>query len=268
MAKIFTASLAICSSAAPKKDRQRFEYGHFGAKAAPDAAHLEADHARADDAEFFRCFRNGKRTGIGEHQFFVKRRAGQGARAGTGGNDDVPAFDRLRALARHINAPELAVAAAETAAPVKKLDLVLLEQEQNAVVVLLHDLVLACLHFADIDVEALDLDAVLAELVSGVLKVFRRLQQGFRWNATDVGAGAAGRGFAGRRAPFVYAGCFETQLCGANGSNIAAGAAPDNDDIECVCHDEDLKKRATEIIEKTEKTKLLRRLCVLWDLCG
>ena len=50
-------------------------------------------------------------------------------------------------------------------------DLVLLEQEQDAVVVLFDDLVLARQHPADIDVQPLDVDAVVGEMVAGLVEV-------------------------------------------------------------------------------------------------
>ena len=70
-------------------------------------------------------------------------------------------------------------------------DLVLLEQVQDAVVVLRDDLVLARQHLRDVDREALDLDAVVGERMAGVLEVLRRLQQRLGRDAADVGARAA-----------------------------------------------------------------------------
>ena len=116
--------------------------------------------------------------------------------------------------------------------PWKNVDLVLLEQVQDAVVVLRDDLVLAREHLRDVDREALDLDAVLGEGMAGVLEVLGRLQQRLRRDAADVGAGAARRGLAVGARPVVDAGGLEAELRGADRGDVAAGAAADDDDVE------------------------------------
>ena len=105
--------------------------------------------------------------------------------------------------------------AGEAAAAVEERDLVLLEEIEDAVVVLFDDLVLALQHLRDVDRQALDPDAVLRELVAGVLVVLRRLQQRLGRNAADVGARAARRGLAVRGLPFVDARDAESPSCAA-----------------------------------------------------
>lgn len=56
-------------------------------------------------------------------------------------------------------------------------DLVLLEQVQDAVVVLLHDGVLAADHLRHVDLHVGGRDAVLGEMLVGMLEMFRGLQQ-------------------------------------------------------------------------------------------
>jgi hypothetical protein len=144
---------------------------------APHAAHFKSDHAGADDTEFPRHLRHRQRTGVRQHQLFVEGRTGQRTRARAGGDDHMPAADRLRRLAGDVNLPAIGRLARKAAVAVKKFDLVLLEQEKNALVVLPDHLVLAREHFGDVDLETLDRDAVLRELMAGVFKVLGGLQQ-------------------------------------------------------------------------------------------
>ena len=119
----------------------------------------------------------------------------------------------------------------------KESDLVLFEQVQDSIVVLLHDGVFAGQHFGDVHLHAGGGDAVLCEVMVGVVKMFAGLQQGLGGYATDVGAGAAGCGAAGRVFPLVDTGHVEAQLGRTNGRDIAAGACADDDDIKLLRHD-------------------------------
>ena len=60
----------------------------------------------------------------------------------------------------------------------------------------LHDLVLALEHLREVELQALHLDAVLGEVVAGLLEVLGGLQQRLGRDAADVGAGAAERRLA------------------------------------------------------------------------
>ena len=87
-------------------------------------------------------------------------------------------------------------------------------------------------HLGQVQAQALDLDAVVGEVLAGVLVVLGRLQQRLGGNAADVGAGAAqGRAALGVL-PLVDAGDVEAELRRADGGDVAAGAAADDDDVE------------------------------------
>jgi hypothetical protein len=68
---------------------QAFQNGDLSTQTAPDRAHFQADHAGADQAQLFGHRANAQRTVVGQHVDFIKRRAGQGAGVGAGGNDDL-----------------------------------------------------------------------------------------------------------------------------------------------------------------------------------
>ena len=120
----------------------------------------------------------------------------------------------------------------ERAFAVKEADFVLFEQVKDAVVVLFDHAVFAGDHFLDVHFQVFEADAVLAEMVRGLLEMLRALQQRLGRNAAHVGAGAAGSGAAFFVFPLVNTGHVQAQLRGANGRDIAARACADNDDVK------------------------------------
>jgi len=71
-----------------------------------------------------------------------------------------------------------------------------------------------------------ELDAVLGRRVLGFGVFFRRLQQRLRRDAADVEAGAA------EPDVLLDAGDVHAELRGADGADVAGGAAADDDEIE------------------------------------
>ena len=109
---------------------------------------------------------------------------------------------------------------------------VLLEQVQDAVVVLLHHFVFAADHLRHIDAQVVQADAVLGKGVAGVFEVLAGLQQRLARDAADVGAGAAGRGAALVVLPLINAGDIHAQLRRADRADVAAGAGADHDHVK------------------------------------
>ena len=219
-----------------KQSRQRLEYRDIGAEPPPYTAQLESDHAGAGDSESFRHLRERERAGIVEYQRVVKIRAGQCAGARTGGDDHVFPGQYFLGLAGNLDFPASGAALHQTAAAVEGFDLVLLEQETDAVVVLGDDFLLAREHPRKVEAEPLHLYAMLGEAVRGMFVVFGGLQERLRRDAADVGARAAQRRFPVRRAPIVDAGGPEPQLRGANRGDITAGTSADHHYVKCLCH--------------------------------
>src|SRR3954470_4996019 len=144
-----------------KKHRQSFEYGYFGAETPPYATHFKADHTRAHHTEALRHLRNRERARVRQNQLFIEVGAGQRARIGTGRNDDLLGDQRFRRLAADFEFDAIGARFNKAAAPLKKLNLVLLEQVHDAVVVLLDHFVFARQHLPDVNGESFDLDAML-----------------------------------------------------------------------------------------------------------
>src|SRR6185312_1775374 len=110
-------------------------------------------------------------------------------------------------------------------------DLVLVEQEFDALGEVGDDLVLAAHHRRQIDGGAIDLDSVRREPVRRLLVEVRGLQQRLRRDAADIEAGAA------ERAALLHAGRLKPKLRRADGADIAAGSAADDDEVELsICH--------------------------------
>jgi len=212
---------------------QRFEDGGLGAKAPPHAAHLESDHAGAHDAKPFRHVGNGERACVVEHAHVVEGDARQRARRRPGRHDHVRRSELCGPGSVDRDVPAgLETACAERAAAVEERHLVLLEEVQDAVVVLRNDFLLARQHPRDVDRQAADLYAVVGEGVARVLEVLGRLQQRLRRNAPDVRARATRRRLASGACPVVDAGRAEAELRAADGGDVAAGAGADDDNVE------------------------------------
>ena len=115
--------------------------------------------------------------------------------------------------------------AAMRPAPMKGVDLVLLEQELDALDVAVDALVLERHHRREIELGRGHADAHLAEAVAGLLEQFGGVQQRLRRDAADIEAGAAEG-----RALFHHGG-FQAELRRADGADIAAGAGADDDEV-------------------------------------
>ena len=155
-----------------KERRQRFEHRRLRAEPAPHAAHFEADHAGPHHAEPLRHFRQRERARVVEHPYIVEGHARQRTRRRASRDDHVRGGELGGLRAVDLDAPaSVSASSGERAATVEERDLVLLEQEQDSVVVLRDDLVLARQHLLHIDAKALDLDAVIGERVPGMIEV-------------------------------------------------------------------------------------------------
>ena len=107
----------------------------------------------------------------------------------------------------------------------KRLDLVLLEQKRDAVDVGLDILILVFEQGRELDGGFADLDAHLRKARAGFLVQFRGVQQRLRGDAADIEAGAAEGGVL-----LDHRG-LQSELRRANGAEIAAGTAADDDEI-------------------------------------
>ena len=146
------------------------------------------------------------------------------------------AGDGFFSLAGHLDLVSAVFGRDKRAAAVEESNLVLFEQVQDTIVVLLHDSVFAGQHLGYVHLHAGGGDAVLGEVMVGVVKMLAGLQQGLGGNAADVGASAAGCGATGRVFPLVDTGHVEAQLGRTNGRDIAAWAAADDDDVKIFAH--------------------------------
>ena len=218
--------------------RQAFEHRDLGSQTAPDRTHLESDDARANHAQTLGYRADAQRAVVRQDLVLIERGTWQRTGVRAGGQDDVLAHDGLTGRAGHRNLVAAVDRLRERAAAVEERHLVLLEEVQDAVVVLLDHGVLAPEHLGHVDAQVVEADAVIGKGVTRVLEVLARLQQRLRRDAPDVGAGAARSRAALVVFPLVDARRAEPQLCRADGGHIAARPATDDHHIKLLTHEQ------------------------------
>ncbi len=202
---------------------EELHHRDFGAKPPPHGAEFETDVAGADDEKPPGHVIESQRAGGGEDAALVDLDPGQRGRHGAGGDDDVPAFEDagLPLFGLETDPPRRLDAAMAD----EMIDAVLAEEEGDSLRELGHRPVLAGHHGGKVEGDLADADAVGGEPVAGLLVEPAGVEQGLGGNAADVETGAA----QGRAA--IDAGDPQAELRRPDGADIAAGAAPDDDEI-------------------------------------
>ena len=213
---------------------QGFEDGHLAAETGPDAAELEADDARADDAEPPRHGVEFEGVPRIDDVFSIVRSGRQtDGRRARRQHDMLRLQDLLRAIGRrHLHAvarqePPVALDAHRAGG---------FQERGNAVGHGLDDGCAPLLHLRKIELDVADLDAMLRELVLRAVIQFGGLEQRLRWNTSGIEAGATkGVGAVGVL-PLVHAGDRQLVLAGTNRRRIACRASADHDHVVVVAH--------------------------------
>ena len=107
---------------------------------------------------------------------------------------------------------------------VDRIDLVFLQQEIDALDVALHRLILEAEHRWKIELR-LHPDAKMRKIMARLSEALRSVKQRLGWDAADVEASAAMGG------AFLDDCDFHSELSGADGANITAGAGADDNEI-------------------------------------
>src|SRR5690606_10685248 len=139
-------------------------------------------------------------------------------------------------LVEDLDAIDVVVAADEAPEALQPRDLVLAEQELDALGHPAHDRRLARLHLRDVEAHAVDVDAVRAVALAHQLVSLAGSEQRLRRDAADVQAGSAERELAFVVAPALDAGDVHAELRGADRRDVAAGAGTDHDDVVDLGH--------------------------------
>ena len=210
---------------------EEFDHRHLGAQPPPHRAQFQPDDPGADDDQGLRYFLEFKRAGGTDDPLLVDRDPGKRRHVRPGGDDGVFGLENLF-LAPFLGRLDGDLAGGGNLSFADNvIDLVLLDQELDALGQLLDHLVLAPHHRLEVEGQPGGLDAVVGELVVCYLEMVRRLQQRLRRDAADVEARAA------QGAILFDDGRLQAQLRGADRGDVAAGAAADNDEIVYVTHD-------------------------------
>ena len=187
------------------------QHGDLGAQARPHRAELQADDAGADDHQVLG--HRGPREGLGgaADAIAVDLNPRQGRDLAAGGDDHV-----LRAqlgdravFGRDRHAVPL-LCGLEAAGAVETGDLVLLKQEADALGEVADDAIFAGHHLREVELDALEVDAVLRQRALGLVVSLAALKQRLARDAPDPKAGAA------EARLFLDAGGLQTELSGAD----------------------------------------------------
>ncbi len=203
--------------------------GHLRAQTLPHRSKLQPDHAGADhDEPGGNLLQRDAARGcddrlLVEIDLHARRRRRFGAR----GDDDVARLQRCdgAVIGDHVHL----AGALDHAAAVERLDLVLLEQEADAVHVRRDGVVLVFHHRGHVELRLADDDAERGQLVGGLREHLGCVQQRLRRYAADVEARAA------VRLALLDDGHFQSQLRGADRAHVTTG--PRSDDNQIIRHD-------------------------------
>ena len=133
----------------------------------------------------------------------------------------------------HFQLPEIAIFAYEGGRAEQAGYFIFLKQELNPACELGDDSIFALDHLGGVKLHIAHSDAVFGKVMLRSMEMLGRLQQSFGRDAAHVQAGAAqSGGVAGLIHAGIDTGGFETQLCGADGGNITAGAGADYHYVE------------------------------------
>ena len=209
----------------PERDaRQKFQHRYFRTEPVPDGTQLEADRAGADHDQFLWSLGERQRFGAADDCFAVKFRERQFHRRAAGGNDDIFCLDLLRlaigGFDRNFSRR------GDRAQSFEDRHLVRLHQRAHAAVECLHDLVLALLHLREIGARAVDHDAVLRRFFFDEHEMIARSEKRFARDAAHVQACAA------QFLVLFDKGGLQTELAGADRSNITARSRADDNNIK------------------------------------
>ncbi len=199
-----------------------FQHRHPGAEPAPYRAQLEANVAGADHHQVLGHLRIRERFGAGADAVAIGLDPRQSGHRRAGGDHDVLGLELLVTVGAVYR--DLA-GGGDLAATQVAGDLVLLQQEGDAVGVGFHYPFLALEHDREIQADPFDVHAVLGEVVVGVEVALARLEQRLAGDAADAHAGATESVFS------LHTGDIEAELRRADGSDVASGAGADDDQV-------------------------------------
>ena len=143
---------------------EHLDHGHLRAQPRPDRAELKPDIARADHHQPLRHACQGQRAGRGDDRLLVDGDAGEGSHLRPRGDEDGLGLKRLLLA---VGAGHLDLAGCRNAAfSPHRVDLVLLQEELDAVNIALHARILEGEHGGEVELWR-DFDAHAGEAVGG-----------------------------------------------------------------------------------------------------
>ena len=203
--------------------REHLETGDIGAEAVEHGGEFDAHGARADDDQATSGRREVENFDVGEDESASGCEAGEHARFRAGGDDDVFRFEASARRYRCVTStlpPPLRVAK-----PLMRSTLFSFEQQLDALGVLGDDAVLALDDFGVIEARVFDSGCPVGSALA------KCSQTSAVWSRALVGMQPTSRQVPPSLAGLFDEGGFESVLAGAHGCRVAAGAAPNDNQI-------------------------------------
>ena len=196
---------------------------HLGPEAPPNRAEFEPDHPGADDDQLF--WRNGKAEGARrrDDRLLVDLDARQLSDIRAGRDDDRLGLERR--LFAVLGFDNHASGRGDPPLPPHPIDLVLLEQERDAVDVGGDGVVLMLHHGAEIELRRPDYDPEGPKTVARLVEHLGGVEERLRRDAADVEAGSA------QGLHLLDDRDLHAQLRCADRANVAAGTRADDDEV-------------------------------------
>ena len=201
--------------------------GDFGAQAAPDRAEFQTDDPGADDDHALGHGGQGEGACGVDDAPLIHLHAGQPRRLRARGDDDVLGGEGL--LGPVVGAHDDLARAAEPTGALDPVDLVLLEQEFDALGQGRDAVVLLLLHLRQIEGNG-GADAEVGEVLAGGFVEFGRMQQRLGGNTADIEAGAA------QGPPLFNTGDRQAELTRADRRVVATRPAADDHHVVLLRH--------------------------------
>jgi hypothetical protein len=192
-----------------------------------DAYHFQTNDTTANDNHLLGDLLERNGTGAGNDPLLVDGQTGEGRGLGTGGDENVLGADRRLATLGKVDGNGVLVL--EGAGALDVLDVVLLEEELDALGQARDGCLLGLHHGGQVELDITNLDTAALCVVQNLVVEVRVVEQRLGGDAADVEAGAA-EGTA-----LLNAGDLEAGLTSLDGSNVASNAATDDDQILVLC---------------------------------
>lgn len=163
--------------------------GDLGSESLVDLSHLDSDDSSSDDDHGFRDLVEGEGSSGGNYDFFVEGGVRERDSVRSGRQDDVLGVEGLGSACEEVDVDGVLVS--EFSPSLDIVDFVFLEQSLDTTGQRGDNFPLLILDLGPIEVQALDRDSEILEVQVSILVLVGDIQQGLRWDTSDIKAGSS-----------------------------------------------------------------------------